>query len=311
MIPGLFFSKKGNRIGKKRLKVVLIGADGQLGTDLFERLDKTKTFPLYYPDFDITNPGQIEKRLTRLKPEVVINTAAYNRVDECEKSALDAFKINTIAARDLARVCQKLRAVLVHFSSDYVFGGEKKVPYTEEDSPHPLSVYGLSKLGGEILIRNFLTGHFLVRTCGLYGKAGCWGKGVNFVDSMVEAASRGTPVRVVSDQTVTPTSTSELAQRVLELISTQKFGIYHMTNEGQCTWFEFARAIFELLEKDVELLPIDSVSYGAAAKRPAYSVLDSRKAGRAGITPFSHWKKALRFYMSEKGYIQETSSRTS
>lgn len=287
----------------ERMKVVLIGADGQLGSDLFERLDKKKTTALYYPEFDVTKTEQIEDTFNRLSPTVVINTAAFNRVDECETSPLEAFKVNTIAVRDLAQVCQKLGAVFVHFSTDYVFNGEKRTPYTEQNSPHPVSVYGLSKLAGEILVRNVSNQFILIRTCGLYGKAGCWGKGRNFVDAMVEAASKNKPVRVVCDQTVTPTSTSELAQRVLELISSRQFGIYHMTNEGQCSWFDFARSIFELLEKEVELIPIDSDTYGALARRPVFSVLDSQKAGRAGITPFSHWKEALRDYMKEKGYI--------
>jgi dTDP-4-dehydrorhamnose reductase len=285
------------------MKVVLIGADGQLGSDLFERLDKNQTTALYYPEFDITKTEQIKDTLTRLSPSVVINTAAFNRVDECETSPLEAFKINTISVRNLAQVCQKLGAVFVHFSTDYVFNGEKRTPYTEQNSPHPVSLYGLSKLAGEILVRNVSHRFYLIRTCGLYGKAGCWGKGKNFVDAMVEAASKNTPVRVVCDQIVTPTSTSELAQRVIELISTRQFGIYHMTNEGQCTWFDFARSIFELLEKEVELIPVDSNTYGALARRPAFSVLDSRKACRAGITPFSHWKEALRVYMKEKEYI--------
>jgi len=285
------------------MKIVLIGADGQLGSDLFERLDGKRTVPLYYPDFDITRAEQLETTLSRLKPEVVINTSAFNRVDECEISPFEAFKVNTIAVRDLARICQKIGAVLVHFSTDYVFDGKKKNPYKEQDHPQPLSVYGLSKFGGEILIRNAGCKYFLIRTCGLYGKAGCWGKGRNFVDAMVEAASKNKTIRVVSDQIVTPTSTSELALRVLELISRQRYGVYHMTNDGQCTWFEFAQSIFELLERKVDLVPVDSHAYGARARRPAYSVLDNRKAERAGITPFSHWRDALGVYMKEKGYL--------
>jgi len=285
------------------MKIVLIGADGQLGSDLFERLKGKQTTPLYYPDFDVTRREQIENTIERVKPAVVINTSAFNRVDECEISPLEAFKVNTIAARDLAQVCQKIGSVLVHFSTDYVFNGKKKTPYTEEDRPQPLSIYGLSKYGGEILIRSAKCKYFLIRTCGLYGKAGCWGKGRNFVDAMVEAASKNKTIRVVNDQTITPTSTSELAQRVLELISLQRFGVYHMTNDGQCTWFEFARSIFELLQRKVDIVPVDSDSYGARAKRPPFSVLDNRMAERAGITPFSHWRDALEVYLQEKGYL--------
>jgi dTDP-4-dehydrorhamnose reductase len=285
-------------------KVAIIGADGQLGSDLFEELGQKHAKPLYYPDFDLTDPVRVENILCRLNPDVVINTAAFNRVDESESNPLEAFKINAIAVRDLARVCRKLGSILVHFSSDYVFSGTKKSPYTEQDSPHPLSVYGLSKLSGEIFVFNELRRFYLIRTCGLFGKAGCWGKGRNFVDAMVDVAENKKPVYVVGDQTITPTATSELSKRVIELLSTDKYGLYHMTNEGQCTWFELAREIFALLQKDVQLTEVDSETYGAAARRPAYSVLSNRKAYRAGVHPFSPWREALKIYMKKKGFLE-------
>ena len=285
------------------MKIALIGANGQLGSDLSKKLDKDTTSILNYPDFDITKPESMGKDLHEINPAVVINTASFNRVDECEKHPQQAIDVNASAVRTLSKVCSDLGAILVHFSTDYVFDGRISKPYTEKDTPNPLNVYGQTKLDGEQFVRGLLHRYFLIRTCGLFGEAGCWGKGTNFVDAMVRASEENRPIRVVNNQTVTPTSTAELAVRVLELIQTLEFGLFHMTNEGQCTWFEFAQTIFELLGQDVDLIPVDSNEYGAAAVRPSYSVLDNRKARSVGLTPFSHWTKALEDYMVAKGYL--------
>lgn len=282
---------------------MLIGSDGQLGSDLYKLIVGDLTSTLNYPDFDITQPENVDKSLEELKPDVIINTASFNRVDECEDNPQIAFAVNSTGIQTLAQACKTRGITLVHFSTDYVFDGKKNLPYTEEDLAHPLNVYGRSKLEGESFIRSLLDKYYLVRTCGLYGEAGCWGKGYNFVDAMMNASRKNQTIRVVNDQTVTPTLTAELASRVIELIQTRKYGLYHMTNEGQCTWYEFAKTIFELLKKEVDLIPVDSISYGSAAVRPSYSVLDSRKAKSIGITPFSPWKKALRGYMEAKGYL--------
>jgi dTDP-4-dehydrorhamnose reductase len=249
------------------MKIALIGANGQLGSDLSKNLDKDTTSILNYPDFDITKPESMAKVLHELNPAVVINTASFNRVDECEEFPQQAIDVNA------------------------------------KDTPNPLNIYGQTKLDGEQFVRGLLNKYFLIRTCGLYGEAGCWGKGYNFVDAMVHASEENQVVRVVNNQTVTPTSTAELAERVLELIQTQEFGLFHMTSEGHCTWFEFAKTIFKLLGRDVELIPVDSNEYGAAAVRPSYSVLDNWKARSIGLTPFSHWTKALEDYLIAKGYL--------
>ena len=286
------------------MKVALIGADGQLGSDLMKALKDHDLLPLYYPDFDVTKPAVAKEILSKLKPEIVINTAAYHRVDECEDNPQESFRVNSIAIRDLALLCRELDLVLVHFSTDYVFDGKKKNPYTEDDVPNPLSVYATSKLTGEYFVRNILNRYFLIRTCGLYGEAGCWGKGTNFVDIMISLEKKGHPLRVVNDQWITPTSTAELAVRIEELIQTDHFGLYHLTNEGQCTWFEFAEAIFSLLGKKPDIVPVDTETYGAKALRPPYSVLENKKAKEIGLTDFSPWKEALRDYLIRKGYLK-------
>jgi len=287
------------------MNIAIIGADGQLGSDCVKALKGNKVFPFYYPDFDITKPEGTKKALSQLDIEIVINTAAFHRVDECEEEPLKAFEVNTKAVRDLALICKELNLVLVHFSTDYVFDGRKETPYVEEDPPRPLNVYGVSKLAGEYLIRSILQRYFLIRTCGLFGEAGCWGKGSNFVDAVISLEEKGKALRVVNDQCVTPTSTAELAQKIKDLIQTQHYGLFHLTNEGQCTWFEFAETIFSLIGKSPQLIPLDSKSYGARAIRPSYSVLENRKAKKIGLSEFSHWKDALKQYLEKKGYITE------
>jgi dTDP-4-dehydrorhamnose reductase len=287
------------------MKIALIGADGQLGSDLMKTLDRSKVIPLYYPEFDVTQPDKARDTLISTQPNIVINTSAYHRVDECEDHPQESFRVNATAVRDLALVCREFDWTLVHFSTDYVFDGKKASPYTEEDTPHPLSVYAVSKLAGEYFVKALLEKYFLIRTCGLYGVAGCWGKGTNFVDIMISLAHKDQPLKVVDDQWVTPTSTEELAVRIGELIQTPDYGLYHLTNEGQCTWFGFAQAIFRLTGKTPQqLIPVDSKTYGAKAVRPAYSVLENRKAKAIGISDFSSWEDALEAYLRNKGYLE-------
>lgn len=286
----------------KRKKIALIGADGQLGSELAKVLDGHELFLLTYPEFDVTDAANTRKTLLSFDPDIVINTAAYHRVDECEDNPEKSFAVNTVAVRELAFLCLELDAVLVHFSTDYVFDGQKRTPYVEDDCPNPLNLYAVSKLAGEYFVRNILPKHFLIRTCGLFGEVGCWGKASNFVDAMISKERRGDPIRVVNDQWVTPTSASELAEKILELLQTTEWGLYHLTNEGRCTWYEFARTIFDLIGADIHVESVDAESYGAKARRPSFSVLENRNAKKIGITSFSHWEFALEVYLKKKGF---------
>lgn len=285
------------------MKIALIGADGQLGSDLLRALSDHDVVPLYFPAFDVTRPDEVRAEFAALKPGVVINTAAFHRVDECEDQAAEAFRMNAFAVRDLARICRDLDATLVHFSTDYVFDGRKTEPYVEDDPPFPLSVYGASKLAGEYFLRALTDKHILIRTCGLFGLAGCREKGMNFVEAMIRLAGQGGPIRVVDDQWVTPTSSEELAVRIAALLPRGRTGLFHLTNEGRCTWFGFARAIFELLGKSVDLRPVDSRTFGSKARRPAFSVLENRRAKEIGLPEFSDWRDALRDYLRKKGML--------
>ncbi|MFO7866839.1 MAG: dTDP-4-dehydrorhamnose reductase [Candidatus Aminicenantes bacterium] len=285
------------------LKIVLIGADGQLGSDLKRVFGEKRLIPLYYPDFDLTRTGDAEKQIKSARPDVVINTAAFNKVDECENNMPAAFELNGYAVRNLAQWCLDSDSVLVHFSTDYVFDGRKSSPYTESDSPNPLNVYGVSKLCGEYFTLNAQKDNILIRTSGLYGWAGCWGKGYNFVDTMISLAKKSRKIKIVNDQWVTPTHTGDLAGRVKDVMAKGGQGLFHLTNEGECTWFRFAQEIFAQTGLNPEVEAVSSAAYPSEARRPEYSVLENRRAAQMGIPPMRHWKDALKDYLNIKGYI--------
>jgi dTDP-4-dehydrorhamnose reductase len=263
-------------------------------------LPKETTVLLTHADIEITDFGSVERALKEHRPDVVINTAAFHRVDDCETRLELAFQVNAFAVRGLAQACRQFGARLVHFSTDYVFAGVKTDAYVETDRPGPLSVYGASKLAGEYLVAAALPGHFLIRTCRLYGCGGSRSKGGNFVDTVLRRAATGKPVRVVSDQVATPTYTADLARKVRQLIGTEAYGLYHITNSGSCSWLEFARAIFELVGVKADLVPISSDDFGARARRPRYSVLRNRRLELLGLDDLAPWQEALKRYVAER-----------
>jgi dTDP-4-dehydrorhamnose reductase len=283
------------------LKTILIGADGQLGTDLLKIYAPGDIIPLTIKDIDVTDYEGVGRILGEHKPDVVINTAAYHRVDECEDYPERAMEVNALAVRNLAAACKEIDAALVHFSTDYVFDGEASSPYTETDTPRPMSAYAISKLAGELYIRYVHDKHFIIRPCGLYGVVGSMEKGTNFVETMLKMAAEGKDISVVSDQTLTPTYTLALARVLKELIDTGSYGLYHMTCEGECSWYEFAEAIFELSGIDANLSPTTSDVYKQPAHRPAYSVLENANLKEiAAVSPMPHWRDALSDYLEER-----------
>jgi len=283
------------------VKYAVLGAAGQLGRDLCPRL-AGEVVPLTRADADLTQRGALRKLLDGLRPDVVINCAAYNFVDRAEDEPDAAFAVNTWAVRELAVACNELGAVLVHFSTDHVFGLDamRHTPYAEDDAPGPVSVYGLSKLSGEYFVRALCPRHFVVRTCGLYGAWGSGGKGGNFVETMLRLTRELRSVRVVSDQVCTPTYTVDLATAVVSLLKTGTFGLYHVTNAGACSWHEFARTIFELEKLEVDLTAIGSTEFGAKARRPAYSVLEAAAYRELGLPALRSWQEALAAYLTER-----------
>ena len=280
------------------MRIALIGANGQLGTDLRPRLAEHELTPFVHADFDVGDEAAAAARLDAVRPDVGINTSAAHRVDDCEDQAERAFRVNAVAAHFLARWCAAHGAIFVHFSTDYVFAGDVPAPRRESDPAAPLSVYGASKLAGEWLVRQACPRHYLIRTCGLYGTGGSSGKGgANFVELMLRLAGQKRAIRVVSDQVLTPTYTADLAAAVAALLARERFGLYHITNSGQCSWYEFAREVFALAGVEANLSATTSSEYGARARRPAYSVLKHEALLAAGITDLPPWQDALRRYL--------------
>ena len=216
-----------------------------------------------------------------------------------ELSPEKAFQVNAIGALNVARVASEIDAVNVYISTDYVFDGSKGEPYTEEDVPNPINVYGLSKCAGEIFTKNYSKKHYIVRVASLYGKAGASGKGGNFVEFMIQKAKRGEEIRVVDDQFMSPTYTKDVARTLKKFLELRpEFGVYHMVNEGFCSWYEFTKAIFEILGWDVEVKPIKSSELKRLAKRPRFSALKNKRLEELGLK-MRPWKEALEEYLKE------------
>ena len=211
--------------------------------------------------------------------------------------------MNAWAVRELAVACRDVNAKFVHVSSDYVFGLDAKrtTPFAEDDAPGPVSVYGLSKLGGEYLARTLAPRHLVVRTCGLYGVWGSGGKGGNFVETMLRVAGTGKPLRVVNDQFCTPSYTKDVAAAIVGLIAVEANGLFHATNAGACTWYELAAEAFKLSGVKADLSPIATGERNDPAKRPPYSVLSTAKLATVGVAPPRPWQDALAAYLDERG----------
>jgi len=284
------------------VKILLIGKTGQLGGDIVRNASGHAIHAPERHALDITMPGLVRAAVLDLRPDVVINTAAFHDVPRCETEIASAFRVNCAAVRDLARACRAAGALFVTFSTDYVFGGEKRTPYREDDRPFPLQMYGLSKLAGEIYAMSAAPDHAVViRTCGLYGISGAATKGGNFVDRRMRDAETRDVIEMGSDQTVCPTSTDDLSRAVLRLVGHPELrpGIYHLANEGACNWAELTHAIYELAGRSVRVVPVDRGGLSGEMRRPLYSVLGNEKAARMGIS-LPHWRDALERYLKSK-----------
>lgn len=286
------------------MKILIIGVDGQLGTDIKDYFTR-KGIEIHgligLKEIDICDYKGTSRIIRDSGPDLVINTAAFHNVDLCEDRIEDAFRVNVAGTKNVASICRDLDIPMMHFSTDFIFDGKKKTPYIEDDCPHPQSIYAISKLGGEQVVQYIMEKYYLIRLSGLYGHAGCTGKGnINFVETMLSLAQRGRPVRVVDDQVLTPTSTRDAVKKLYELIQKGKYGLYHMTNTGECSWYEFACEIFRLSGNEVDIEPITSKELGAKAIRPAYSVLDNKNLKCAGIKDMRDWKLALEEYITNR-----------
>lgn len=284
------------------MKILLIGKTGQLGTSL---LSVNLTHEIFAPDrieLDIEDKNSFEIALVNFKPDVVINTAAFHNVPQCEVDSHRAFAVNVLAVQKLAFACKNADILFVNFSTDYVFDGKKNLPYLEIDCPRPLQIYGISRLAGELAALSVAPMHtIIIRTCGLYGLSGAISKGGNFVDKRISDAKSNIQIEMGCDQVVSPTFTDDLAIAIFKLIEhpSRSSGIYHLINQGDCTWYEFTKAIYELQGLNTQVIPVDRGGFSGDMRRPLYSVLANTKANSMGII-LPHWRDALSRYLKSK-----------
>jgi dTDP-4-dehydrorhamnose reductase len=282
------------------MKIAVLGASGQLGNDVQCSFQSNgdEVQALSHSDIEIANLDSVSNCLREIRPQVIVNTAAMHHVENCEREPEKAFAVNGIGARNLAMVSHEIGAVLMHVSTDYVFDGDKKSPYTEQDAPRPLNVYGNTKLAGEYFVRCTADKHFVIRTSAIYGKHPCRAKGgLNFVDLMLKLARERGKVRVVDSEFVTPTPTREIAQQIVALSRSDRYGLYHATAEGSCSWYEFAREIFALTNTQVNLEVAGPDEFPAKVARPKYSVLENRALNECHLNVFRPWQAGLREYL--------------
>jgi len=274
------------------MKILLTGANGQLGQELQKRLQGTDFFPTDAKELDITNETATFSVINKYKPNLVIHCAAYTQVDDAEEKVDLAYLVNAIGTQNIALACRDTGADLVYVSTDYVFDGNLGRAYTETDLTNPLSVYGKSKYAGEILARQIMDNLFILRTAWLYGD------GPNFVQTMLKLGQERDELQVVNDQYGCPTSTVDLAEAVLRISQTRRYGTYHAVNSGMASWYEFAKKIFELSGNNkVKVTPVTTEQFVRPAPRPKYSPLDTRLLKLVlGWKP-REWQDALKEYI--------------
>ncbi len=283
-------------------KVAVFGAAGQLGTELRSEFSargyQVESFGR--SSGDITDTVAVEQALAKFDPEIVLNAAAYNQVDVAEKEPLTAFQVNGLAVRNLAVACRQNDAMLVHFSTDYVFDGLAGRAYHEEDETHPLGAYAVSKLTGELFARAYLDRPLIIRTCGVFGPAGAGTARGNFVETMLRLAAKGQPIRVVEDHVASPTFAPALAARTADLVERGAHGTYHLGGGAPISWYDWAAKIFEAAGLNPPLKPTTEREFRTPARRPKYSALSNAKAEALGLAPMPTLDEAIRLYLEAR-----------
>jgi len=282
------------------MKILILGAKGMLGHELEKVFSDTNKYEIVLWDreqLDITDQDAVDVKINEINPEIIINAAAYTAIDKAESEADLVYKINSYAVGYLANTAKVLGALLIHFSTDYVFDGENHLGYEEDyATKNPMTVYGKSKKLAEKMIEDIAPRYFIIRTQWLFGASG-----KNFIETMLRLASEGNDLKVVNDQFGSPTYAKDLANRVGEMIAENRPSeIYHVTNTGTCNWYEFAVKIFELANVHPNIKPVTTAEFAAPAKRPTYSMLINTK-----LPPLRPWEDALRAYLVETGRIKE------
>jgi dTDP-4-dehydrorhamnose reductase len=275
------------------VRALVAGSAGQLGRELVARLGDEVAWKGDRAELDVADRAAVVALVARVRPDVVFNATAFNRVDAAEAEPLAAFAVNAAAPHFLARAARDAGALLVHVSTDYVFDGTASRPYREDDLPRPLGAYGASKLAGEHLVAAAGGEHLVVRTSGVLGRGGSDQKGGSFVERIVAQARAGRPLRVVADQVFAPTCASDLAESLVALVRAGARGLVHVTNAGSCSWHELAVAALAAAGLEAPVERIRAADLSLPARRPAYSVLDTSRALALGLPPPRHWKDAL------------------
>ena len=283
------------------MRTIVLGSTGQLGQDLMKAFGDGTT-GITHQDLDVADGVAVAKTLYALKPDCVVNTAAFHRVDDCEVNPGLAFAVNALGARNVAHASAEIGALVVFLSTDYVFGGQHRArgnPYREPDQPQPLNTYGVSKAAGERLTMQANPRHLVVRSSGLYGTATSR-KGWTFPELMLQKARTEPIIRVVDDQVLSPTFTADLAAKVKQLVERDATGVFHVTNGGECSWFEFAQSVFEMTGTVANVEAVSSSTMRTRAQRPPYSAMASERLAGIGIEPLRSWRDALREYLCLK-----------
>lgn len=270
-------------------RVLVVGAEGMLGGDLCEALQAGfECVGTDLADFDITDASATMKSITHIRPHVVVNLAAFTQVDQCEAQSGRAFQVNAEGAKHVALASRAVNARCLYLSTDYVFDGTKRTPYLEDDRPHPLSVYGRSKLQGELHVQEAAPDAVIVRSSWLFSE-----RGGNFVKTVIGLAKEKEKLEMVSDQTGSPTYTKDLSRALVSLIGSKERGVIHIANSGSCTWLEFAKRIVNLIGSPLRLIPIGTAQCGRPAPRPSYSVLGNEKLHSVTGFKMPRWEEAL------------------
>lgn len=288
------------------MKILITGASGQLGSQLINIFNKGKSEIGEIPqelkgsevigknshELDITDFDKVRNTIREIKPDVVINAAAYTNVDACETNQDKAFNVNALGAKNLAIACEDIEAKIVHISTDYVFNGVGSKPFNENDEHSPQSVYGKSKSMGDNFVREFSSKYFIVRPSWVYGYSG-----KNFVYTILNTAKEGGSLKVVNDQRGNPTNAEDIAHHILKLITTEQYGIYHCSGHGECSWYDFACKILELAKVSCIVNPCTTDEYPSATKRPAYSSLDNERLRNTVGDEMRNWQEALKVFI--------------
>ncbi|MBN1129833.1 MAG: dTDP-4-dehydrorhamnose reductase [Chitinispirillaceae bacterium] len=286
------------------MNILIVGCNGMLGTDMMIEAAAAghAVTGVDFPGIDITDPESISRQVAHAKPDAIINCAAYTAVDACETEAAAAFAVNARGAGNLARAASACRSLFVHYSTDYVFDGKKTTPYVESDPTGPVTVYGKSKLEGERLAIEACERSLIVRIAWLYGA-----HGNHFVKSIRSAARKkaaaGERLNVVNDQWGTPTWTVPVCRQTLALMATQRYGLYHGTCEGACTWFAFAERIIKAAGIPARLAPCTTAEFPRPAPRPAWSVLENERLNQAGLNIMPDWREAFAGFLRAEGAV--------